>query len=45
MNILFLPDFTNKATQWDKTSNIETLPHKKIKHVYLNQVKPRFCNF
>ena len=45
MNILFLPDFTNKATQWNKTSNIETLPHKKINHAYLNRVRPRFYNF
>ena len=34
MNAFFLPDVTNKATQWNKTSNI----------VYLNQVKPRLYN-
>ena len=45
MNIFFLSDFTNKATQWNKISNIETLPHKKINHVYLNRVKTRFTIF
>ena len=45
MNILFLPDFTNKAKQWSKTSNIETLPHKKNKPCLFKPSKTKILQF
>ena len=45
MNILFLPDFTNKATQWNKTSNTETLPHNKNKPCLFKPSKTKILQF